>query len=134
MSDGALPDPGDLQPRRKYGGRQLLGELIRSVLKENGVGRDPTLRKVLRAWHEAVGAEMATHARVQSVKKGVVTIEVDSAPLLHELAGYMKNDLLAVVRSKADAPVSELKFRLGGGRKGTRESPPGGGPDVRARR
>jgi predicted nucleic acid-binding Zn ribbon protein len=123
MSDGALPDPDDLRPRRKYGGRQPLGELIRAVLKESGVGKDPTLRKVLRAWHEAVGAEMAVHTRVQGVKKGVVTIEVDSAPLLHELAGYMKHDLLRVLRSKADAPVTELKFRLGGGER-----------DVRARR
>ena len=92
-----------------------MGDLIRSVLKESGIGRDPGFRRVLRAWLEAAGAEIASHTKVTAFKKGVVTIEVDSAPLLHELAGYMKRDLLTLLRSKADAPVTDLKFKLGAG-------------------
>ena len=110
-SDGRRDEP-------KWRGTRKLGDLVRSVLKQYRVGprggnKGSGLRRVQQAWAEAAGSEIAEHTRLASCDRGVLVIEVDSAPLLHELAVYMKRDLLAVLCKKADVPVTDLKFRPG---------------------
>ncbi len=100
-------------PRRKSGGRSSLAELIRLVVAEHGVGRDPTYRRIVAAWRDAAGTETFEHTRVARVQRGTVTIEVDSAPLLHELETYMKSGLLQMLRAKAKAPVTSIRFVAG---------------------
>lgn len=116
MSDGDLRESEASLPRRKHGGNKLLSEIIREVLRDHGIGKDPGFRRVLRAWRDAAGTEIFEHTRIASFTRGVVTVEVDSGPLLHELAVYLKRDLLRLLREKAEAPVSDLKFRLMGSR------------------
>lgn len=60
------------------------------------------------------GPELAGRSRVRSLVRGLLTVEVDSAPLCHRLASFEQRDLLAklleVIRK---AEVTDLRFRVG---------------------
>ena len=69
-------------------------------------------------WREAVGEEIAEKTRVVALRGNVLTIEVASSPLLSELSGYRKAELLDALRSTlADAGrkqrIEKLSFKLG---------------------
>jgi predicted nucleic acid-binding Zn ribbon protein len=87
-------------------------DLVALALKQNGVGGDPQLRRGVAAWREAAGAEFCEQARVTGLKKGVLTVEVDSAALLQELSVYRRKELLLVLRQK-EPSISEVKFKPG---------------------
>ncbi len=87
-------------------------DLVALVFKQHGVGGDPQLRRATAAWRDAAGAEYCEQARATSLKKGVLTVEVDSAALLQELSVYRKKDLLHALR-RAEPSISDLKFKPG---------------------
>jgi hypothetical protein len=87
--------------------------VLARVLKEHGIGSDPVLRRAVAAWREAVGSEFFERTRVGSLKKGVLSVEVDSAALLQELSVYRKRELLVALR-RSNPAISEVKFRVGG--------------------
>jgi hypothetical protein len=70
-----------------------------------------------------VGVETAAHARVSAFTGGVMTVEVDSAPLLHELVSFRKRDLVEVLRRTVGFGLVDVKFRVAGRR--PRASSPG---------
>jgi hypothetical protein len=87
-------------------------DVLAQVLKQYGLGSDPRIRRVVAAWREAAGTEFFDKTRVVSVKDGVVTIQVESAPLLQELAVYHKRGLLAALQ-RAESSVVDLRFLPG---------------------
>ena len=97
-------------------------DLVAAVLKQNGIGGDPALRRAVAAWREAAGGEFCEQTRVTGLKKGVLSVEVDSAALLQELSVYRKKELLQALRQK-DSSISEVKFKPGA--KGRKKGPPG---------
>lgn len=90
-------------------------EVLALVFKQHGIGGDPKLRRVVAAWREAVGSESFARTRVVSFLRNVLSVEVDSAALLQELAVYRKRELLQALR-RVEASISEVKFRVGGKR------------------
>lgn len=87
-------------------------DLVALALKQNGVGGDPALRRAVAAWREAAGSEFFGQTRVTSLKKGLLSVEVDSAALLQELSVYRKKELLQALRQK-EPTISEVKFKPG---------------------
>lgn len=60
------------------------------------------------------GESLADRTRVRSLRAGVLTIEVATAPLLHELGAYARETLLAELLEKLPGiPITDLRFRLG---------------------
>jgi hypothetical protein len=101
---GELPDrPAPSSPIR---------ELVAQVLKQHGIGGDSRLRKVVAAWRDAAGAEFFADSRVTGFKSGILTVEVDSAALLQELAVYRKRELLMALKEK-EPGVVDVRFKPG---------------------
>lgn len=105
---------GGFGPRRELGERLERGkrDAIQSVL---GVARGAAKRSELtRALHTALG-EQAEFCRVRGLRAGVLTIEVDSAPLYAELRGFRSEDVReAINRALSVAKVAKIRFRMGG--------------------
>jgi predicted nucleic acid-binding Zn ribbon protein len=97
-------------------------DLVALVLKQNGIGGDPSLRRAVAAWREAAGGEFCEQTRVTDFKKGVLTVTVDSAALLQELSVYRKKELLVALRAK-DKAIADVKFKPGP--KGRKKGAPG---------
>ncbi len=99
---------------RRHGDAEALGDILRRVMRDV---RPPTPRRrdaIFAAWRSAAGSALAQETRPTTLRKGVLTIEVRSPPLLHDLAGFRRDELLS--RFLAAAPkgrVTGLRFRLG---------------------
>jgi predicted nucleic acid-binding Zn ribbon protein len=69
---------------------------------------------IYQRWKEVVGESIAEHTRVIGLSGGVLLVEVDSAPLLHELSTYYRRELLDSLRQLGDLPaIQEIRFRAG---------------------
>jgi predicted nucleic acid-binding Zn ribbon protein len=56
-----------------------LGDAVAAVGKELGLPEPNALATLTEAWPDIVGAAIAGHASVRSVRDGVCTVEVDGA-------------------------------------------------------
>lgn len=81
------------------------------------------------AWAEAAGATIARQTRAVAIRRGVLHVAVDHAPLLSELAGFYRQTLVEKLREQhADLKIRDLKFKLDSGiaaRHQARQSPDG---------
>ena len=75
-------------PDRRARGPASIASVLSAYLRESGLA--PRMRNlpVFRAWSEALGRELARHARAVRFQKGELVVEVDSATHLHELANF----------------------------------------------
>lgn len=92
-----------------------LADLMQHYLGPKGLGKERRrLEELRRAWIEAAGTEVAEQTRVRSLRRGVLSIEVQSGPLAFELAGFRRAELLEKVREHApDQEIAALHFRQG---------------------
>lgn len=91
------PTRGERRPRRRKaeldeperGGVHSLDGIVRDLLRARGLdaGDKPHVA-VFRAWREAVGSELAAHARPARFQKGELLVECDSAAHLQELTSF----------------------------------------------
>lgn len=75
-------------------GPTSLASAVDLFRKEHGL-RDPTQteERVLRAWREVAGPELAKAAPAIRFRAGELVVQVSSAALFHELVGYRHQDL-----------------------------------------
>ena len=91
-----------------------IGELLRKLLRKKRFFQRRKYHDLASSWQQAAGQEVAGHTRISSFSEGTLTVEVDNAILLQELAGFMRLQLLAALQSSdAARDVAELRFRLG---------------------
>jgi len=64
---------------RSAGDPVSLGDAVAAVGKELGIPEPNELAALTAAWPDIVGAAIAAHAKVRSVRDGVCTVEVDAA-------------------------------------------------------
>ena len=96
---------------RRGGEPRRVGELLRRVVPPAGA-RLPRSAD----WREAVGERVAPHATPRALFGGTLTVAVDSAPLLHELAAFHGDGILVRLRAAApDLEVRRIRFRLSKG-------------------
>ncbi len=90
-----------------------LREIVPGVLR----GLKPRRREieaVTRAWEVVVGTQTAARTRVVGFKGGVLTLEVASSALKHDLLTFRKNHLLERLREElSGVEVRDLKCRVG---------------------
>lgn len=100
--------------RRRSRGARPIGEIITEYMSSSGLARRWSARDIHEAWIEAAGEEAAGHSQVVGLKNGVLSVIVDSAPCLHEMANFRKREILNEVRSrKGCEQISDIEFRLG---------------------
>lgn len=110
----------DQRARREPTG---IGELIKEVMREmapvvealprgKGSARGgDRLAELQGIWQRIVGAEIAALARITRYRGGVLTVEVDSAPLKAELEGFAKAELTESFIDGGLDGLHELRFR-----------------------
>jgi predicted nucleic acid-binding Zn ribbon protein len=69
-----------------------VSEALAEVSAELGLPAPGVLEPLTARWSEVVGPQVAAHARVQSLRRGVLTIAVDGAPWATELR-YLDDEL-----------------------------------------
>ena len=61
---------------------------MRDLLRARGIDSRSQHVEVFRAWREALGTELAQHARAVRFQRGELLIEVDSAAHFQELQSF----------------------------------------------
>jgi len=102
------PRPGRRLSRPRVPGETRdpadITEALAAVGGELGFADPRVLVTLTQGWAEVVGETLATHARLRSVRGGVLTIEVDDAPWatqLRYLAGDLRDRVAALVGGDA---------------------------------
>ena len=99
-------------------GRRDTPKRLADALRAVRVEAEPAtpLAAVQGAWLEAVGAEIASHARPVAERDGTVTVACDAATWAQEL-DLLQGELLERLREHLDQEVCErLRFVVGDGR------------------
>ena len=98
-----MPDPA-----------RRMGDLVAELMKEPVIAAWMALRDVRERWVELAGAGVASHTRILTLDRGVLKIEVDSSPLMAELATFRKDELLRKLVAAFPAKrLRDLKFVAG---------------------
>ena len=67
------------------------------------------------AWKVVAGPETATKTRPLAITRGTLTVAVENAPLLSELASFRKSELLQNLKQQyPHLKIKTLKFKLSG--------------------
>jgi predicted nucleic acid-binding Zn ribbon protein len=99
------------QPPR---GPEKLGDILGRLFTAKGWGRRQDRLRLEEAWSAAVGAVHAAHTRVGALRRGVLEVVVDNAPLMQELAHFQKRRLLEQLRQRLPGQtLNDLRFRAG---------------------
>ena len=100
----------------KGSGPQPLSRAVSELIALRGYARVEGARQLQSAWAQAAGATIARQTRAVAIRRGVLHVSVDHAPLLSELAGFYRHSLLEKFRElHADLGVRDLKFKLDSG-------------------
>jgi predicted nucleic acid-binding Zn ribbon protein len=70
-----------------------IGEAIAAVGEEFGIGDPRAVGRLEVAWVDVVGSAVAQHARIRSLRRGVLTIAVDAAPWATQLR-YLESEIV----------------------------------------
>ena len=99
---------------KKNTGLESIEKILGRWLKANRIPQRLNRDSVFGKWKEVVGEAMAERTRVVDLTDGLLTVEVDSAPLLHELSTYYRQELLEELRRLEDFPnFRDIRFRAG---------------------
>ena len=101
-------DPVDL--------KRLIKEVMRELAPIVGATRsdarsDDRLEELQDMWKRVVGNPIDEHTRVVRYRGGVMTVEVDFAPLMAELDGFAKTELLENLVDLGLEGIHRLCFR-----------------------
>lgn len=88
-----------------------ISEIIPELMKKLGIATGKK-HEIQQVWREVAGEEFANQTRVSNYRGGVLTIEVQSAPLLHELQVYYKGEFVKILRERLSVALTSLKFKL----------------------
>jgi hypothetical protein len=93
-------------------GPQSIGDVLKKVVRKEGLSRKTLKgRRLAQKILDGVLKDQAPHARVVSVKVGVVTIEADSSALFQELESFQRHALMEAFRA-ASLKVREVRVAL----------------------
>jgi predicted nucleic acid-binding Zn ribbon protein len=100
----------------RSGASRPIGEIIEALVRRKRFYEKSKYGRLVDAWTELVGEVIAERTRISSFKEGELVVAVDSSVLLHELTGFLREQLLAGIQgTKAGRDVARIRFRLGYG-------------------
>jgi predicted nucleic acid-binding Zn ribbon protein len=95
-----------------------LADSLSELVALRGLARAGGDRQLTEIWNSVVGAEIAARTRVIGIKRSVLQVGVDNAPLLSELAAFHQADYLKTLQHQhSDLKLRNIKFVLQGGMK-----------------
>jgi hypothetical protein len=72
---------------------EIIGEILRKVLKKRNIPHTSTDRCLLDLWTRAVGPQIAARTLPEAVKRGALYVRVSSSVWLHQLQ-FLKEEIL----------------------------------------
>lgn len=92
---------------------ERVGDILARAMREAGLRKPSGGPDLDAVWREVAGEDVAANSRVASIRRGIMTIEVFSAPLRQELEIYRRDELLRALRDRlGGAGPERLAFRL----------------------
>jgi len=108
------PPRTDDSGRGRRKGPEAFSDILQRVMRDVRPRGRRRRDKMLETWVAVAGPELAAETRPATLRAGVLTIEVRSTALLHELQGFRRDDLLDRLLTKdSTGRVTGLRFRLG---------------------
>jgi len=102
---GASPNPRGAKP---------LADILADLFAARGLARVQALGELEAAWADAVGEPGRSQTRVESLRRGVLSVTVAHPTLLEELASFQKPNLLVSLRrALGGTPIHDIRFRIG---------------------
>ena len=86
----------------------IVNRLLTSIQK-TAENQNNGSEEILQGWADLVGMEVAEHAKPFKMAKGVLFVEVDSAPWLHQLNTFAKPVLLNTLKTRWPW-IKDIKF------------------------
>lgn len=108
----ALTENPHLRPRSVPTAQ--VGDLVAKVIESAGLGKTTQKSVLSKAWRDAVGRDIAAQTEIQGLRGGVLTVQVGSAALAHELMVYYRRELLARLREQTRIPLTDLRCKVTG--------------------
>jgi len=91
-----------------------LADVLAAYLAKSGITRNTGASSLQSIWQKTVGPEVAEHTRATSLRGGVLRVEVDSAPWLHELKNFYQDQLIEDLRESLKGHnLQRIEFRIG---------------------
>jgi len=100
--------PGSIKDTKSF------GEVLKRVVKDKRFNARAKYGKLVAAWEETVGEQLANETKITNFEDGELVIEVSSSALLQELSGFMKPTLLnEMQKHEGGSDVASIDFKLG---------------------
>lgn len=100
--------PGSIKDTKSF------GDVLKRVVKEKRFNARAKYGKLVAAWEDTVGQQLAKETKITNFKDGCLVVEVSSSALLQELSGFMKPTLLAELQKRdGGSDVASIDFKLG---------------------
>ncbi len=111
---------------QRSGGARTVGELLTALLDRLELGSAAKATLAVIRWPEIVGSQIAAHARAERVRRGVLTVSVDSGVWATELSAHLPVLLERLSQAVGEGVVTDVHFVVG--RQPRSPGRPGAGP------
>ena len=90
-----------------------LSVALSELIAIRGFARVRSESELEAAWKQVAGPELAGKTRPQQISRGTLTVSVENAPLLNELASFQSPELLRLLKQQyPHLKIKTLKFKL----------------------
>jgi predicted nucleic acid-binding Zn ribbon protein len=101
------------RPKRRKSQPKQIGTMMGQVLGELGLEAAAAAFQVGQRWEEAVGPDVARHARPAGLRGNVLEVVVDSSVWSQQLQLQRREILSALRELLGEAAPGDLRFRVG---------------------
>lgn len=92
---------------------EMLGEILRKILKKRNIPHAGTDRRLLEIWRRAVGPQIAAQTHPDSLKGGTLFVRVSAPVWMHQLQ-FLKEEIIDKMNELAGSgSVKGLFFSVG---------------------
>ncbi|MBI4432358.1 MAG: DUF721 domain-containing protein [Candidatus Omnitrophica bacterium] len=94
-------------------GPKPIADIVKSVFGEIEKGKILSRDEVTSRWKEIVGEDALKHATPMTLRKGILTVTVDSSVWMHEMIMRQRKFLKALQSAFGKDKISRLHFKIG---------------------
>ena len=92
-----------------------LSAALSELIALRGFARVRSDNELEAVWKKVAGPDLAKQTRPLAISRGTLTVSVENAPLLSELASFRSPELLQNLKQQAPhLKIKNLKFKLSG--------------------
>lgn len=92
---------------------EMLGEILRKILKKKNIPSGGTDQRLLDLWRRAVGPQIAAQTLPDNIKRGTLFVRVSSPVWMHQLQ-FLKEEILARINELSENEgIKGLFFSIG---------------------